>query len=438
MMTLGVTLAARAQVGVRLPGVTLPALPLGAQRLAPDVTGPAATLLQNVRRLRVQDLVRAHRGALDTDSDGNAIVRGEVLALSPSDSALQRLAAAGFVVSRVLTLDALGERMAVLRGPPGSSTRDALRGARSLDPDGVYDFNHLYLDVGRVAADEAVESDADLQTPATVGKSRTAPPPQRDNAVAGTGASAAHPRLGLVDGGVDVQHPVFKDLVIHQHGCASGPVPSDHGTAVASLMAGRSRDFQGAAPGAELYVADVYCGQPTGGTVDTLAEACSWLVQEGVPVINISLVGPPNRMLERVIRIMIDRGHLVVAAVGNDGPAAPPLYPAAYPDVIGVTGVDGRQRVLVEAERGAQVRFAAPGADMAAAGPASSYAAVRGTSFAAPIVAGLLGSHLQTPSRAEALAALADLTRQAIDLGAPGPDFVYGNGLVGRHVPYVK
>ena len=70
---------------------------------------------------------------------------------------------------------------------------------------------------------------------------------------------------------------------------------------------------------------------------------------------------------------VVARGCLVVAAVGNDGPAARPLYPAAWPGVVGVTGVDARGRVLAEAERGVQVKFAAPGADMVAARTAAGY-----------------------------------------------------------------
>ena len=59
-------------------------------------------------------------------------------------------------------------------------------------------------------------------------------------------------------------------------------------------------------------------------------------------MINLSLVGPPNQALERVVGAMVKGGHLLVAAVGNDGPAAPPLYPASYPGVVGVSGVDPR------------------------------------------------------------------------------------------------
>jgi subtilisin family serine protease len=89
--------------------------------------------------------------------------------------------------------------------------------------------------------------------------------------------------------------------------------------------------------------------------------------------------------------------------------------------------------LLVEC-RGPQVDFAAPGADMAAAMLSPGFAAVRGTSFAAPIVAGLLAAQLSEPSPASAEKAFAQLAQQAVDLGTRGVDKVYGNGLVGNAV----
>ena len=174
---------------------------------------------------------------------------------------------------------------------------------------------------------------------------------------------------------------MFRDSLIRAWGCDNHAVPAAHGTAVASLLVGRSELFHGVHPDAELYAADVYCGRPTGGAVDTLVAAFGWMVQEGVPVINVSLVGPKNAMLERVIADLIAAGYIVVAAVGNDGPAAPPLYPASYQHVVGVTAVDAHRHVLIEAAHGPQVMFASPGADLAAAGSDHGYAAVRGTWF---------------------------------------------------------
>jgi subtilisin family serine protease len=192
--------------------------------------------------------------------------------------------------------------------------------------------------------------------------------------------------------------------------------------------------IHGSAPAAELFAADVYCGSATGGAIDSVAEALAWLAREHVAVINVSLVGPQNATLGGVVRLMVARGHLIVAAVGNDGPAAPPLYPAAYPDVVGVTAVDARRRVLPEALRGKQVDFAAPGSDMLAAGAPGATTVVRGTSYASPIVAGLLAQKLREPDSAAARRALEALARGAMDLGARGVDTTYGSGLVGESI----
>jgi subtilisin family serine protease len=150
------------------------------------------------------------------------------------------------------------------------------------------------------------------------------------------------------------------------------------------------------------------------------------MARERVGVINVSLVGPRNALLERAVKSVLGRGHLVVAAVGNDGPAARPLFPAAYAGVIGVTAVDGRHRVLVEAGRGPHVAFAALGVH-------GGQPPLRGTSFAAPVVSALLASRLTTPDPATARSALEELRAKARDLGRPGLDEVYGYGEVGEN-----
>ena len=117
-------------------------------------------------------------------------------------------------------------------------------------------------------------------------------------------------------------------------------------------------------------------------------------------MINISLVGPQNRLVHRAVAAVRARGIDVVAAVGNDGPAAPPQYPASYPGVVSVTGVDARGKALPEAGRAAHLDFAAPGADMAAALPGQGYAKVRGTSFAAPLATARLAMAGSVPALA--------------------------------------
>ncbi len=398
-------LVSAAQAQITLPNVRLPALPRAPLMASvAEEAGSDLRRLEDVRRLAVRDLIRRNRAVIQADRQGAAIVRGEILAVSAERAAIDAAVAAGFTVVRTRVLEGLDTQVVVLGVPAGMDTLRALDELRSLAPSTQFDLNHIYSSSGGELQAAPVQLPEHARTPAPAGK------------------------LGLIDSGVDAAHPVFKDVLLHQHGC-SAPVPDAHGTAVASLLAG---------PGTQLYAADVYCGTATGGAADAVAEAFSWLAHEHVAVINVSLVGPPNVTLETVVRLTIARGHLVVAAVGNDGPAAPPLYPASYPGVVGVTGVDAHRRVLFEAGRGPQVRFAAPGADISAAKSVRTFEVVRGTSFAAPIVAGLLAARLPVPDPTAAQRAIEELAREAIDLGAPGPDPVYGYGLVGADYGKLK
>lgn len=431
---------------VQLPDVPIVQAPIDVNRTVNGVLGAAnPEQLRELRRLRIRNLLRTNRAVLEADPRGAPVIRSEVVALSPTAAALQQAQAAGFEVARTRTLDGLDATVVVLRAPPRMSTRRALRELQRADPQGVYDFNHLYMESGDVILSVRPEPVEEFRAGSADAKSVSTGSTRTDNVNLPPGhATSASPselapqaRVGLIDGGIDRSHAAFGRNAIHAYGCQS-EMPSAHGTAVASLIAGYAPDFHGAAPGAALYVADVYCGAATGGAVDAVADAFAWLSREQVPIINVSLVGPANRMLEQIVRIVIARGSIVVAAVGNDGPSAPPLYPAAYAGVVAVTGVDAKRRVLFEACRGPHVAFAAPGADMPAAttpqaqGPA--YVLVRGTSFAAPLIAGLLATHLQQPDKANAGAAIAALATQAIDLGARGQDKVYGRGLVGEEL----
>src|SRR3546814_10782006 len=66
--------------------------------------------------------------------------------------------------------------------------------------------------------------------------------------------------------------------------------------------------------------------EPAGGNASAIARALGWLVQRGAAVTTISLVGPDNKLLATAVSRAQQRGMLIVAAVGNDGPAAPPAY----------------------------------------------------------------------------------------------------------------
>lgn len=409
-----VATAAAAQI--RLPAAAPLSQPLGALNgRVDDIASRALGALSEVRQHEIEQLVRDNRRQIDTDPHGNPVVRSEVLAWSPTESALERAQALGFRIEREQTIESLIVRIVVLAAPDGTSTRKALKLLMQIDPSGSFDFNHIYLGSGAQLA--------------------PAPnPPFAGNPAINTAGPHSSIRIGLLDTGVNVHHPALDTARIVQWGCDGKPVAAAHGTAIASILVGRAQGFRGARPDALLYSADVYCGQPTGGSVDSIVAAFGWLVGQDVPVINVSLVGPANLLLEHTVAALTARGFVIVAAVGNDGPAAAPLYPASYPHVVGVTGVDARQHVLIEAARGPQVMFAAPGADMAAANGEAGYGSVRGTSFASPIVAALLAARVSEPDLKQMSAAIEDLSSIAIDLGNPGRDLTYGFGLVGAEL----
>lgn len=426
---------------VRLPVAPLPPLPI--QKLTQTVgqTGTdSLEQLSDVRHALIARLIRSNPRSVARDPRGNPIVRDELLALSPSTQAIDAAQANGFRVAREQTTGDLDIHLVVLQVPSSMNIVKALRQLRAADPTGTYDFNHIYTGVGVVSTaapsdTPAVSSDAPVASSATPVASSTAPvassaAPARQGIGAGPSEQPL-PRVGLIDSGIDSSHPVFHGALIHPWGCGGRVLGSAHGTAVASLLVGQSSRFHGVLDRAELYAADVYCNAPAGGAVDALAAAFAWLAEQRIAVINVSLVGPDNAALAQIVRALTSRGFILVAAVGNDGPAAPPLYPASYPHVVGVTAVDAHRRVLIEAARGNQVMFAAPGADMAAADVGAKYSPIRGTSFAAPIVAALLAQSVSAPDLGQSNAAIESLAKSAIDLGPPGRDLTYGYGLVG-------
>jgi subtilisin family serine protease len=340
------------------------------------------------------------------DDDGFLARRGEIIAMS-NDSLLRRRAVAlGLEVMQQEFLASLNTTMYRLSVPAASPIDGILARLRAQDPEGVFDRNHLY---DRSAATVASSSGA------------------QSHALMGTAKGIS---VGLIDTGVDALHPALAGTNVELRYFVDGAraLPEAHGTAVVSLLV--SPQF-GVLPDAQLYVACVFYEDRRGGSLSEardLVRALDWLMQRRVPVINMSLSGPPNEVLRAAIKRAIEAGHLIVAAVGNAGPASPPLYPAAYDGVIAVTAVDGDQHVYRRATRGAHVELAATGVDVVAAGPAGT-ATYSGTSFASPYVAALAAMEYRSLDPQKALAVKETLRENALDLGKPGRDEIYGFGL---------
>ncbi|MDL0432894.1 S8 family serine peptidase [Marinobacter sp. TBZ242] len=249
---------------------------------------------------------------------------------------------------------------------------------------------------------------------------------------------SAPARVGMVDTSIATDHPVFRTArIVQERFLAMADVdgqlrePRDHGTAVASLMVGSFGDqWPARLPQATVFNASVFYDRDrslSGATLGHLLEGLNWLANQDLAVINISLTGPDNRLLATAVDSLREQGILLVAAVGNQGPAAGPLYPAAYPDVVGVTAVDASGELYRWANRGEQVMFAGPGVSVPVADPDGGMRADSGTSLAAPVVTAAIACRLARQPADQVIRALVE---EARDLGRRGRDNSFGHGLL--------
>lgn len=344
------------------------------------------------------------RDLIETDDEGFRYRRGEFVALDLGADELAQLKADGFEIVESTQLDNVSGTLLLLRAPASLTDEAALDTLDDLaDPDSV-GFNHLF-------------DGAAVKT----SRRRDAAVPQR---------MACGCEVGLIDTGVASSLDKLSHVTVTQRAFnAKDTQARMHGTAVASIMSGTTRN---PARATKIVVADIFSGpRDTSGSSLALIKAIDWLAGQGVPVINISLSGPRNPAVAKAVARITARGHLVVAAAGNDGPAAPPVFPGAYDGVVGVTAVDAQDRVYRYANRGDYVDFAARGVAVTTLDQNGAVRDATGTSFAAPVIAARLAAKLRKPGVDASRKAVRELEAEARDLGAKGRDPVYGAGLIG-------
>ncbi|MEC7259647.1 MAG: S8 family serine peptidase, partial [Pseudomonadota bacterium] len=251
--------------------------------------------------------------------------------------------AASFDLLSRETLAGLGQQMLVFRLPPDISGADAIRQIETLEPGATAGVNHAYR--APVAA---------------------LLPRGRDYANALIGwpskGCAAQMPVGILDTDIDPLAPGLTSVAIKRRAFVVTSADTAHGTAIAQLIAGPGRLTR-----VQLYHAAVVGrtegGDPAAG-VDTLVRALDWMQQSGVGIVNVSLAGPYNKILDRAVQAADRRGMIVVAAAGNPGRDGPPRYPAAFRQTIGVTALDAALALYSEAPEGAHIDIAAPGVDI--------------------------------------------------------------------------
>jgi hypothetical protein len=241
--------------------------------------------------------------------------------------------------------------------------------------------------------------------------------------------------VGVIDTDIDLRHPTFNGQKITQKNFLSDGRQASanwHGTGILALLAGRpDSSTPGLIPEAKFYVASIFFDGGGGEAVtDTvsLLRSLDWMSGSGVKLVNMSFSGPQDDLVQVRIKTMREQGFVFTAAAGNEGPAAAPTYPAAYPEVVAVTAVTKDLHVYPSANRGAQIDLAAPGVGIWTAAPDAREGYRTGTSFATPFATAVLA--LQRPdgqyaSKDELLDHL-----KTVGLGPPGRNPIYGRGLV--------
>jgi hypothetical protein len=236
--------------------------------------------------------------------------------------------------------------------------------------------------------------------------------------------------IAVIDSGIDVKHPELANSVADSFDAlGSKEGPHVHGTGIAGAIVAHAR-LMGSAPEARLLAIRAFAGA-SGGAESTsyvILKGLDYSVEHGAQIINMSFAGPKDPMIERGIAATAARGILLVAAAGNAGAKSPPLYPAANPNVIAVSGTDAQDKLFAASNRGNYIAIAAPGADIFLPAPDEKYQITSGTSFSAAYVSGIAALIMERNPALKPNDVRAILTKTARDLGAPGRDDLFGAG----------
>lgn len=209
--------------------------------------------------------------------------------------------------------------------------------------------------------------------------------------------------IGVIDTGIDKNHPDLKDKVVIQRDYVNDGAPvsrwNPHGTHVAGTIAANGK-IMGVAPHAKLADYRVLDTDGSGDFIN-ITKAIYQATLDGCNIINMSLGGTVDyRPMHAAIQNAVSNGVLVVAAVGNEGDGNPATteisYPGYYHEVCGAgaiqfsTSADESDTItdVYFTNTNKEVDVAAPGYKVWSTVIGGGYAAFSGTSMASPHVSG--------------------------------------------------
>jgi len=271
--------------------------------------------------------------------------------------------------------------------------------------------------------------------------------------------------VAVVDTGVDLDHPELVGNISAlstdiTNADRTAEDPDGHGTGVAGVIAGRKDDLNFHGVAFEASVMAIRADSPDSCEVDggdgclftdlDTANAIDYARENGAQVINLSLGRATNladgsTLTFAALRRATAAGVLIVVSAGNqdadqDEPSPSPEFPANFVNdalarglAVAVGSVDENNVISDFSARaqGAEGAYlVAPGERIVSTFADGQYALWGGTSFAAPHVAGALALLLDAFPDLSGAEALELLITTAADLGDPGPDPIYGSGLV--------
>ncbi|MCY7338081.1 MAG: PatA/PatG family cyanobactin maturation protease [Chamaesiphon sp.] len=213
--------------------------------------------------------------------------------------------------------------------------------------------------------------------------------------------------IAVLDGPVDQSHPCFEGANLTQlqtlvSGFAKSGSAAQHGTHVTSIIFGQpSSSVPGIAPGCRGLIVPVFADGQGGSLAPCsqldLARAITQAVQQGANVINISggqlaASAESDPLLTNAVRLCRENNVLIVAAAGNDGCDCLHV-PAALESVLAVGAMDAQGNPIGFSNWGEAYQsqgILALGENILGAVPSGGTVAKTGTSFATPIVSGIV------------------------------------------------
>src|ERR1043166_7083552 len=236
--------------------------------------------------------------------------------------------------------------------------------------------------------------------------------------------------IAVIDSGIDASHPELANTISDTFDALGSKEGAHvHGTGIAGAIAAHGR-LMGSAPEARILAIRAFGSTPGGAESSSyiIIKSLNYAVLHGAQIINMSFAGPKDMLIEGGIAATAARDVLLVAAAGNAGPKSPPLFPAANPNVIAVSGTDAQDRLFAASNRGVHIALAAPGTDIFLPAPDQKYQMTSGTSFSAAYISGIAALLLERNPALKPSDVRAILTSTARDLGAPGKDELFGYG----------